>query len=304
MTNGYAKMNNQTVMVNWQSWHYFVTAAESGTVSKAASTLAISQPTLSRQLVDLEKQLGQALFNRSTQGITLTEFGLILLEEAKLMQCSAFRLQRLVGGHTTALSGRLRLSANELLANYYLPNILPTFLNQYPDISVEIEVTNQASNIDKRDADVAIRMFRPTQIDLVARHLFDIPLGFYASRGYLEKVGTPHSPESLLEHRILGYDRDTQIEQGSQLLGWNLKNEDFKLRCDFMPIQIELARNDGGIVATHCELATKLSLQKIEIGIELPKLPVYLVCHRDVQHNQKIRVMMDYLAKTLTDALK
>ncbi len=77
-------------------------------------------------------------------------------------------------------------------------------------------------------------------------------------------------------------------------MGWDLHNKDFRIRSDFMPIQIELARTGSGIVITHSELAGKLGLQQIDVGVVLPELPVFLVCHRDVQHNQKIRIMLDF----------
>ncbi|WP_428775686.1 LysR family transcriptional regulator [Vibrio sp.] len=297
-------MNNNSENVNWQSWYYFATTAECGSLNRAAEKLSVSQSTLSRQLVALEKELGQSLFNRSTQGVSLTEFGASLLGEAQLMRQSANRLQRLVSSGANALTGKIRLSVNQILAQYYLPNILPDFFASYPDLSVEVEVNNSPSNIDRRDADIAIRMFQPTQNDLVARHLFDIPLGFYASRAYLDSVTLPETPEALFELRVLGYDRDKKIEQGSRAMGWNIRNEDFRFRCDFMPIQVELARNGGGIVITHNELADKLQLERVEVDIELPKLPVFLVCHRDVQQNQKIRVMMDFLAQRLPGALR
>ena len=248
----------------------------------------------------MEKHLGQTLFDRSTQGLQLTQFGTGLLEECDRMQSSAERLQRLVDGQDQVLSGRIRLSANELIALHYLPNILPRFLNCYPDLSVELEVSNRASSIDKRDADIAIRMFPPTQLDLVAKHLFDIPLGFYASQEYLDTHGMPNSPEDLLSHRLLGYDRDKQFEEGSRQLGWNLRNEDFKLRTDFMPAHLEIAAKGGGIVGTHRALCEQRGMKHIDVGISLPSLPIYLVCHRDVQHNKRIRIMMDYLSEHLS----
>ena len=296
----YAYMNSE----NWQWWQYFLAIAKQGSLSQAAETLAISQPTLSRQLQAMEKQLGQTLFDRSTQGLLLTEFGRNLLDECQQMQISADRLQRLATGQTHTLSGRVRLAANELVALHYLPKLIPSFMDRYPEVSVEIEVSNRASNLDKRDADVAIRMFPPTQLDLVCRHLFDIPLGFYASAPYLEMHGTPTSPEDLFGRRILGFDRDRQFEEGGQQLGLSIKNEQFQLRTDFMPLHLALACNDGGIAATHKGLCEAAGLVEIKPGFELPKLPIYLVCHRDVQHNKKIRVLMDYLAEHLPDACK
>jgi DNA-binding transcriptional LysR family regulator len=288
---------------NWQWWQYFLTISEQGSLSKAANELGVSQPTLSRQLLAMESQLGQTLFDRSTQGLKLTSFGQGLLEECQHMHVSALRLQRLADGQSHILSGRIRSSVNELIALYYLPNILPEFLDTYPQLSVEVEVSNRASNLDKRDADVAIRMFPPTQLDLITRHLFDIPLGFYASHGYLDKHGCPKTPEELFQHRLLGYDRDKQFEEGARRLGWDIRNEDFMFRTDFMPMHLELAKLGGGIVGTHSALCERYGLIPIDVGIELPSLPVFLVCHRDVQHNKRIRVLMDFLAKRLKGAL-
>lgn len=283
--------------IDWRSWHLFLAVAECGSLSQAAEQLGSSQPTLSRQLLTLESHLGNKLFDRSTQGLRLTEFGKSLLEESRNMADSASRLQRIAQGQDVSLSGSIRLSVNEMIAQYYLPSILPEFMNRYPELQVQIVVTNQATNLDKRDADIAIRMFRPHQQDLVMRHIVNLDLGVYASSGYLAQFGTPSTPEDLIDHRILGYDRDKQLEEGAELLGWPIKNEDLLFRTDNMPLMVEIAANDGGIVFTHSAVARKTDLAQIDCGIEIPSLPVYLSCHRDVQHNQKIRVLMDYLAE-------
>ncbi|MDB1125119.1 LysR family transcriptional regulator [Vibrio algarum] len=280
---------------NWQWWKYFLAIAEHGSLSQASNTLRVSQPTLSRQLQSMENKLGQPLFDRSTQGLTLTAFGENLLEDSTQMQIIADRLERLAAGQVSSLSGRVRLTANELIAHYYLPKILPLFMDTYPEVSIEVVVSNQASNLDKRDADVAVRMFEPTQLDLICRRILDIPLGFYASSEYLDKRGTPRTAKELFCHRIIGFDRDRQFEKGGHEMGLYIKNEQFLIRTDFMPMHLELARHHGGIVASHKRLCIDLGLTEIKLEKELPKLPMYLVCHRDVQHNKKIRVLMDFL---------
>ncbi|MFC3851724.1 LysR family transcriptional regulator [Salinispirillum marinum] len=288
-------MNN----IDWQSWHYFLQIVQSGSLNQAAEKLGVSQPTLSRHLQALEKQLGQSLFDRSTQGLTPTRFGQSLIEEAEVMRASAQRLERQAAGQDQALTGRVRLSANEPIALYYLPKILPQFMAANPQLSLEIDVTNKASSLDKRDADIAIRMFPPQQLDLIARHLFDIPLGFFASADYFAQYGNPQNAEALIQHRLLGYDRDKQFEQGAAQLGWNVRNEDFFFRTDCMPLHIEMARQGGGIVATHQEVAESFGLVPVIVDLKLPKLPVYLCCHRDVKHNRRIRLLMDFLAEHL-----
>lgn len=282
---------------NWQWWQYFLAIAEHGSLSQASNILSVSQPTLSRQLRSMENRLGQPLFDRSTQGLTLTGFGKSLLEDCTQMQNSADRLERIAAGQVSSLTGRVRLAVNELIAQYYLPKILPLFMDTYPEVFIELVVSNHASNLDKRDADIAIRMFEPTQLDLVCRRLLDIPLGFYASSEYLERRGIPRTLEELFCHRVIGFDRDRQFEKGGQEMGLCVRNEQFLIRTDFIPMHLELARHHGGIVASHKRLCIDIGLKEVKLDSELPKLPMYLVCHRDVQHNKRIRVLMDYLSK-------
>lgn len=285
--------------IDWRAWHLFLAVAESGSLTKAATMLDTSQPTLSRQLYQLERQLGRSLFDRSTRGLVLTSFGQTLLEESRKMATSANKLERLIQGQDITLSGSVRLSVNEMIAQYYLPAILPEFLDLYPNLQVQVVVTNQITSLDKRDADIAIRMLRPQQQDLVIKHLFDIELGAYASEAYLSKSGMPETPEDLSNHRVLGYDRDKQLEDGAAALGWEIKNDDLSFRTDNMPLLVELASHGGGIVFTHREVAEKTDLKHVECGLVIPALPVYIACHRDVQHNSKIRLLMNFLADHL-----
>ncbi|WP_114418681.1 LysR family transcriptional regulator [Marinospirillum perlucidum] len=289
--------------ISWQAWQMFLQLVRSGSLNRAAEKLGWSQPTLSRQLRQLEKQLGQTLFDRSTQGLRPTAFALSLMESCEEMENLALQLERRVSGLDQALTGRIRLSVNELLAQYYLPALLPGFMDSYPQLSLEVEVNNRASSLDRRDADVALRMFVPRQPDLVARKLFELPLGFYASGSYLDRVGQPSSVEDLLRLRLLGYDRDQQLVAKAAELGWSLGNEDFLLRTDFQPLHLELACQGGGVVITHASLAESRGLKVVEVDLPLPSLPVYLCCHRDVEHNRRIRVLMDFLAEHLSPHL-
>ena len=149
-------------------------------------------------------------------------------------------------------------------------------MDSFPALSVEIDVSNETASVDKRDADIAVRMFPPTQLDVVARHLFDVPLGFFASKEYLDKHGYPENMEELFKLRVLGYDRDRQFEEGGQRNGLNIKNENFKFPCDFMPLHLELAIRHGGILVTHQDSAHKTGLLEINAGINSPILPIYL----------------------------
>ncbi|MCF6208277.1 MAG: LysR substrate-binding domain-containing protein, partial [Ghiorsea sp.] len=122
-------------------------------------------------------------------------------------------------------------------------------------VHIELEITNQTTSLTKRYADIALRMYRPTQPDLLARRLSDLPLGFFASKNYLKQYGTPNTPEDFLHHNIIGFDRDMAFISTAQGMGFDLSAKDFKFRTDCLPVQLQLARFDGGIVGTHIGLA-------------------------------------------------
>ncbi|NVK30845.1 MAG: LysR family transcriptional regulator [Gammaproteobacteria bacterium] len=291
-------MNN-----NWTLWQYFLTVAERGSLNKAAQSLGISQPTLSRQIHSLEVAVGDSLFDRSTQGIKLTALGEKLIPNVLAMSQQAAQIARLCNGESEQIQGNLRLSVNEIFATDYLANLLKPYLETYPKVNLQIHVSNAAANLDKRDADLAIRMFSPTQQDVIAKRVGTVSGGFFASQDYLERHGTPADPMQLFEHRVAGMDRSPEFVDAAKKMGFNVKNEDFVVRTDFYPLHLAMAQRGAAIAVIHGKIAKRLGLVQVLPFLQIPELPVYLVCHRDVQHNRRIRSMMDFLSAELPKAL-
>ena len=287
------------VLVNILSWELiqaFSTVAKSGSLSKAAKALNTSQPTLSRQIALLEKRLEITLFERSTQGLKITDLGAKLIESSDMMLQASEQFMRTASGSTLSLAGNVRISANEVIGLYYLPEAITEFNQRYPEIQVEIDISNQSTSLHKRDADIALRMFRPTQPELIAKRLPNIELNFVASNDYLRKYGHPKNLQEIAQHTLIGYDKDSQFIKSIKKLGFPISEKDFYLKTDFLPLQIELARKGAGITITHKHLINQWSeLNEIMSDVTLPHLELWLVCHADVQHNRRIRVLMSYL---------
>ena len=188
---GYTKMDR----VSWEQIRHFLTVAELGSVSAAARELGISQPTLSRHIQLLERQTKLSLFQRSTTGLRLTDAGAELVETAQKMSLAADQFERQIKGTSTEFTGAIRLSATQIMAAYILPPALTAFGQLHPKLQLEIDVNNFSTNLHKRDADIALRMFKPSEPDLVCRRLPDIQLGFYAHKSYIENFGMPKSIE-------------------------------------------------------------------------------------------------------------
>ncbi len=292
-------MNNR----GWDRIHAFLVVAREGSLSAAARQLGVSQPTLSREIQALERDSGLNLFRRTTQGLRLTEAGSSLVESAGQMEEAAAAFSRRVSGLSETLEGEVRISANEVVAHYMLPSAIAAFRRQHPGVAVELVVSNRASSLGKREADMALRMFRPSQPDLVARRLPDLPLGFFAHRDYLALRGTPTSLSDLPQHDLIGFDQDVDLGDLATEIGMASRRDEFALRTDHMLVQIALMRAGAGIGVTHVGVAEQYpGLVPLLPDVPLPELEFWAVCHSDVQYNSRIREMMRFLGEWFSEA--
>jgi len=281
---------------DWGLIRSFLAVAQFGSLSAAARELGVSQPTLSRDIQALEGATSLNLFRRTTQGLQLTDTGQTLMEAAARMNVAAEQFARQTVGLSAELAGDVRLAVNEVIGCYWLPPALAELREQHPDVNIEVVVSNAVSSLSKREADIALRMFRPTQPDLVAKRLPDIPLGFFASRDYLAKHGMPMSFDECRNHTLIGFDAATEFVDEAARQGYALVRDNFALRTDNLPMQINLIRAGAGIGVTHVQLAAQWSnVVRVMPNIALPDLEFWLVCHRDVQHNSRISAVMKFL---------
>lgn len=282
---------------DWGLIRSFLAVAQHGSLSAAARELGVSQPTLSRDIQALEAAAALNLFRRTTQGLQLTDTGQTLVDAASQMNAAAEQFARQTIGLSAELTGDVRLSVNEVVGCYLLPPALAALREQHPGVNIEIVVSNSVSSLSKREADIALRMFRPTQPDLVARRLPAIELGFFAHREYLTRHGTPESFDDCRDHTLIGFDAQTEFIDEAARHGYSLVRDNFALRTDHLLLQIHLIRAGAGIGVTHVDLAAKWQdVVRILQDVPLPALEFWIVCHRDVQHSSRIRATMQFLA--------
>lgn len=284
----------------WDLIRTFQSVAQTGSLSGAARALKLTQPTVGRHIDLLEDALNLSLFVRSREGMILTPQGADLVAEAQEMETAAKGFERRAAGLDEDVTGVVRISANEIFGVMILPRILPQFLHANPGIEVELIVSNSAANLLQRDADVAIRMFRPTQNDLVARKIMDLPLGLYAHQNYLSQNGTPQILGDMRSHSFIGMDRDTSLIDTAQMLGETFNVNDFVFRCDNILAHLEAIKSGLGIGVTHQGLAANWpDVDQVLPDIQLPSLDLWIACHSEVRHNKRIRLVMDFLSNSL-----
>lgn len=286
--------------IDWNLIKSFVAVAESGSLSAAARKLSASQPTLGRHIGELERALGVTLFRRGRHGYELTEAGSTLFERGKAVseQASAFSLLAL--GSVEAIEGTVRIAASEVVAAYVLPEMTMRLGVEEPGIEVEIVASNQVENLLRRDADIAIRMVKPAQNELMARRVCDIELCACAAKSYLDRRGRPLKPADLVDHDLVGFDRGDEIIRGFTQHGIPVTRSSFRFRADNQIVLWEAVRAGNGIGLGQEPLADRDPLiEKVLPDLPLPVLPVWLAMHRDVRTRVRIRRVVDFLHEEL-----
>ena len=285
---------------NWQLIPSFLAAHQHGSLLGAARTLGISQPTVGRHVSMLEAQLGAPLFERTGRGLIATPAAMRLAQAARAMEVGAQTLMRNAQQSQTSLSGTVRISASQPMGCWVLPNLLLKLRAEQPSIQIELVVSNAISDLLRREADIAIRLVRPTQPSLVARRIGHVQVVVCAYRAYLKRKGVPQEPSDLLDHELIGEDRATEIRRGFAAMGLQVGAEQFALRTDDLIAYWAAVRAGLGIgfVAAYL-LRGDPQVVAVLPNLPLPALPVWLVVHREIRSSRRIRAVVDFLAREL-----
>ncbi len=294
------RMDWRAVKFDWNKARAFLVTAEEGSLSAAARALGMAQPTLGRQVDGLERELGIVLFERVGRGLTLTPSGLELLAHVRDMGEAAGRVSLTALGQSQALEGTICISASETYAAVLLPPIVAKLRRQEPGIRVEIVVANHASDLRRREADIAIRNFRPTEPDLIARKIGDAEAALYATPDYIARIGNPMRPSDLRHAEFVNLDHGGMMLKGLNTLGLGLTEANFPLLTESYLVMWELVREGAaiGILDAHIGDADP-AVRRVLPDLEPLVFPIWLVAHRELTTNRRIRMVFDFLAMEL-----
>ena len=290
--------------LDWSLIETFVTVAETGSLSAAARQLGRSQPTIGRQVREIESALGSALFRRQPNGMTLSKEGMALIEPARAMREAAGSFSIIAAGAANQLSGTVRITASVFAAHHFLPPILGRIRRDEPEIALDLVSSDAAENLLFREADIAVRMFRPSQLEVVTQHIGDMPMGLYGAVSYLDRRGRPNDKGDLMKHDFVGYDTNDRIIRGFRDAGWNVGRDFFRTRCDAQAANWELVRAGCGLGFSPIPVAAAdPSVEKVDLGIPIPSLSVWLTAHAALRDTPRIRRVWNMLAEDLAKVL-
>jgi len=249
-----------TVTENEPSWEWyrtFLKVLETGSLSAAGRAMGLTQPTVGRHIDNLETALGLKLFIRSFDGFAPTDAALELQPYAAGVAATTAALRRVASSHGTGVRGTVRLTASEVISIEVLPPILAALKNEHPALTIELVLSNKADDLLHREADIAVRMFKPAQDALVAKRVGGIELGLHAHKHYLAAHGTPKSIAELPDHSVIGFDHESAyIRRLQEQFPW-FSRAALAFRADSDLAQLAAIRAGIGIGICQSALAAK-----------------------------------------------
>ena len=293
-------MDWRSVKFDWNRARAFLVTAEEGSLSAAARALGMAQPTLGRQVDALEQELGVVLFERVGRGLELTPSGLELLDHARSMGDAATRISLTALGQSQSIEGKICITTSEIYAVILLPPIIAKLRRAEPGIDIEIVASNKPSDLRRREADIAIRNFRPIEPDLIAKKIRDVPARLYGAPSYLERIGNPSLPYDLRHADFISIDATGALLKGLNTLGLNLTESNFPILTEDYNVMWEFVKHGLGIGILDGNIGDAEPLvQRVLPELEPIMFPIWLVAHRELNTSRRIRMVFDLLAKEL-----
>ena len=297
-------MNWQAISFDWNQVRAFLATAEEGSFSGAARALKSTQPTIGRQVSALEGSLGVTLLERSVRGLTITQAGRELLEHVRAMGEAAALISMVADGQSQEVMGEVTITATDLMSAAILPAILAPLRQTAPGIRVRILATGDIRNLMQREADIAIRHVRPDQPDLIARHVADFRGTLYGASAYLERAGRPTTPRDVADLAFVGNADPDHLLAPLHNQGIPVRAENFVISSDSNVVEWALVKAGYGISLLPEVLCdAEPGIEKVLPSLPSLQFPVWLVTHRELKTNRRIRLVFDTVARGLAAAV-
>ena len=297
-------MNWAAISFDWNHIRAFLATAEEGSLSAAARALRASQPTLGRQVSALEEELGVTLFERVGRSLELTPSGVELLEHVREMAAAANRISLAASGQSQAVDGHVRITASDILSMYHLPPVLAALQAEQPGITVEVVAANAIRDLQRREADIAIRHARPTQPELIAKRLTDATGSLYAAPSLLDRTGRPETVDDLQGIPFIGFDDHDRLISELGMAGVPIRMADIRAASENGPTVMAMAQAGMGI-AIMADSAARIAggLERVVPSWGPISFPVWLCVHRELNTSRRIRLVFDFLAERMNETV-
>lgn len=289
---------------NWDHIRYFLALAEQGTLSQSAKTLGVSHSTVLRRVRQLESDLNTQLFEQSSNGYALTPAGKTLYVEALKMRSTMSAISREISGADDRMQGEVVITTTDTLARYILPRLIATLSEQYPDIQFSLVMANRVTDMETRDADIAIRTSKKPPENLIGRQVGKIRFTAVASRDYVQQKKITHFPDSIENQKIIMLDDSYATAPFHQWFSHQTRQSTSVTTANNFLCAVALARQGLGItVVPEYLLSAENDLVKLSTSTEISPSNLWVLSHSDSRNTEKIRVVRQKLYEELPHLL-
>ena len=285
------------MQADWDDIRIFLAIARGGSLTRAASALQISQPTVGRRLKKLEDAFQARLFDRFPDGFALTPEGTALLPKAEAMEAAAAALTAEADGLSPDAEGTVRLSVDEVVAQILAP-LLPKIRNKLPAVELEIGIEHLFASLTRREADILVRDRPPQNTNLIARKLFDLDYAVYGAASYVAANPPARTEERYRECDWIGYDALHRHFAGGEWIQERLGNRAPMIRHNDAAMMGDFIAEGGGLGVLPMILAGRYpDIVRLTDPIPDLKRTVHIYVHQDIRRVAAVRAVIDVLAE-------
>jgi len=291
-----ARVPCKNAPVDWGDLRFFLAAARATSLGGAARALGVEHTTVSRRLAALEETLGAKLFVRTPEGLSLTAAGHEVLPMAEEVERATQAISRAAFARDQRIEGTVRVTTSEAFSGFLVKQFAE-LRDRHPGLLIEVLMANHPLDLSRGEADLAIRIMKTTQRDLMVKKIMDAGWSMYAAEGYVARRGVPASPDSLAGHDVVGYDDAMSGVPGAQWLNAHAAGANLVLRGNSLISVFNAVIAGFGISVVPCFLAdVEPTLRRLTPNV-LGSREVTLVVHPDMAKVARVRAVIDFLTE-------
>jgi len=289
-----------SAMFDWNDLRFFLAIAREGSTLAAAKTLKVSQPTVQRRLAALEQGTRRKLVERHPTGYRLTEFGKLLLPCAEEVERSVAAFGRRIASGGQEIGGTLRVTCPEGMASRLLAPLIEAFRARYPELRVDLIMTDRRLDLAKGEAEVALRIHDPGDGSLVARKIAESLWGVYASRSYVQRHGSPDGWGDLEHHAVVAFGGELADNHAGRWLRQAAPLARIAATGNSMLGVLGAAKSGAGLALLPMLLGGSED-DLLPVLAPVPELGtgIYLVMHADLRSTPRVRAFCDFIAEEI-----
>jgi len=284
--------------MDWNSLKVFLAIARNGSLSGAANDLTVNHSTIFRRLNTFEETIGGKLFERINNSYELTELGHEMLALAQNIENSFDGIERHIIGKDFQPRGIVKVTAPNNIAHRYLPRYISDFNVQYPEIQIELLVSNQEFNMSNRQADIAVRATPSPPEHLIGRQVATLNWSIYTSKKYGDKFGLPCDMEALINHSFIGATGALSRLPAFIWLDKNFANQVIT-RCNDLTAMSYFVESGQGVAFLPDDQSRPELIRLFGVQESTPS-NLWLLTHPDLRNVQRIKLVMNYLANAFS----